>query len=475
MVFCDISKAFDRVWHRGLLHKSKSYGIKNNTLAWFKNYLSGRKQCVVLNSIKSTYLPVKAGVPQGSVLGPLLFLIYINDISDSLTSLTRLFADDSSLSSSSRDLNIIKQEINDDLIKLIEWAKTWLVVFNPNKTEIILFTNRFFDNYPLIEFGNQAVKFVDQHKHLGLTFCSDGKWKNHIDEIISKSSKMLGILRKLKMLLSRKCLNSMYLSFIRPILEYADIVWDGCTEIESNRLEGIQKEAARIVTGLTRSAKTDNLYTEVGWIPLAERRKEHKLITFFKIVNGFAPTYLIELLPNLVGHNLQYNLRNSLDFSEPFCRLDINKQSFFPSSVLLWNNLPNHIKEINTLSLFKRSITRKPPPVPKYYFIGERKYSVIHSRLRNNCSNLNFDLYTNHLSSSPTCSCSSEEETVSHYFFHCSNYVNERQVMIQQLNQQNLPVNLESILQGNNVLSEDQNCELFKIVQKFIESSKRVQ
>ena len=473
IAFCDISKAFDRVWHRGLLHKLKSYGIKNNMLAWFKNYLSDRKQCVVLNSTKSEYLSVKAGVPQGSVLGPLLFLIYINDISDSFSSLTRLFADDSSLSSSSRDLSVIEREINNDLTKLAEWAKSWLVLFNPNKTEIVLFTNRFFSNYPQIEFENQPVKFVGHHKHLGLTLSSDGKWENYIDDIITRCSKMLWVLRKLKMILSRKCLNSMYLSFIRPILEYADVVWDGCSEIQSKKLECIQTEAARIVTGLTRSTKLENLYSEIGWIPLSERRKEHKLVTLFKIINGLAPSYLTELLPSMVGHNLQYNLRDNMNFCEPFCRLEISKHSFFPSSIALWNRLPNHIKEISSLSSFKRNIVRKPSPVPKHFIIGERKYSVIHSRLRNKCSNLNNDLYMNHLSPSPNCFCSQQEETACHYFFHCNNYAIERQDMLDKLNQLSLPTDLDSLLYGNAPLSDDQNCELFKIVQDYIKSTKR--
>ena len=124
-IFCDISKAFDRVWHRGLLLKLKNYGIDGNLLVWFEDYLKNRNQKVFINNTFSTQKPISAGVPQGSVLGPLLFLIYINDISDDLTGLARLFADDTSLSYSSADIRQIELILNEDLRKLSEWARKW--------------------------------------------------------------------------------------------------------------------------------------------------------------------------------------------------------------------------------------------------------------------------------------------------------------------------------------------------------------
>ena len=132
-VFCDICKAFDRVWHDGLISKAKGYGFKNNISSWLLSYLTGRKQYIVLNGIRSSYLPVLSGVLQGSVLGPLLFLIYINDISDKLKYPTRLFADDSSLIASSTDINIVEIDVNTDLEILSKWASDWAVTFNPKK------------------------------------------------------------------------------------------------------------------------------------------------------------------------------------------------------------------------------------------------------------------------------------------------------------------------------------------------------
>ena len=140
LVFFDISKAFDRVWHKGLLFKLKQNGINGKLLLWISNYLSNRKQKVIVKSSSSSLQVVTAGVPQGSVLGPLLFLIYVNDIAESVLSLTRLFADDSSLYFSASSLDDIEGIMNHDLRIVFSWASQWLVNFNPNKTEAMLFT-----------------------------------------------------------------------------------------------------------------------------------------------------------------------------------------------------------------------------------------------------------------------------------------------------------------------------------------------
>jgi hypothetical protein len=127
-VFCDISKAFDKVWHRGLLKKLKAYGISRNLLHWFENYLSDRKQKVVLQNCLSEVGNLKGGVPQGSV-----FILYINDITEDIQSLSRLFADDTSLSYSYSNINEIEQRLNSDIMKIYNWSTKWLVHFNPPK------------------------------------------------------------------------------------------------------------------------------------------------------------------------------------------------------------------------------------------------------------------------------------------------------------------------------------------------------
>ena len=329
IVFCDISKAFDRVWHKGLIFKLKQNGLDGNILKWVENYLSDRKQKVIVGSSVSKSMPITAEVSQGCVLGPLLFLVYVNDIADQLLSVTRLFADDTSLASSTSNISDLEGIMNHDLAIISNWSKQWLVDFNPNKTEAILFNTRN-EVAPNLVFDNVPVKFVQNHKHLGLTFSADGKWHEHIENISTSASKVLGIMRNLKYKLRRKTLNQLYISFLRPLLEYASVVWDNCTQYEKETLERIQHEAARIVTGTTRSISLVNLYKEIGWLSLSDRRKYQKLTYIYKIVHNLTPDYLSNLVPNTVGNVSDYNLRNNFDLVTVARRTEIFSNSFFP-------------------------------------------------------------------------------------------------------------------------------------------------
>ena len=194
---------------------------------------------------------LKAGVPQGSVLNPLLFLVFINDIADGMTGLGRLFADDTSIGHIENDKDSLQDMVNLDLAYLKDWSKRWLVKFNQNKTEIMVFSSRDTKLYFNFDFEGASLRDVELHKHLGVIFSNDCKWTKHIDKLIEKSSKQINVLRKLKFKLKRNYLEKIYLTFIRPILEYASEAWFNCGQFNSNRLEKVQIEAARIVFPVT--------------------------------------------------------------------------------------------------------------------------------------------------------------------------------------------------------------------------------
>ena len=198
MIFCDISKAFYRVWHQGLLFKLKQSGIDGALLNRIENYLVNRTQKGFIGSSMSTLKQAIAGVPQGSVLGPLFFLVYVNDIVENLLSITRLFADDTSLAFTSSSLADLEGILNHDLRIISSWARRWLVDFNPSKTIAMLFTLKKNVNFPTLLFNNVPVNFVDHHKHLGVTLSQDTKWHEHINSILSSAARILGMMRKLK-------------------------------------------------------------------------------------------------------------------------------------------------------------------------------------------------------------------------------------------------------------------------------------
>ena len=170
-IFCDISKAFDRAWHRGLLYKLRRAGITGSLLSWFSHYLQDRKQRVVLPGAFSNWSSVQAGVPQGSILGPLLFLLYINDIVEGIHASIRLFADDTSLYIIVDDPLDAAITLNSNLSRIHRWASQWLVTFNPSKSESHLFTRKVNKLYhPPSTMNYQQIEEVTSHKHLGLYF-----------------------------------------------------------------------------------------------------------------------------------------------------------------------------------------------------------------------------------------------------------------------------------------------------------------
>ena len=473
VIFCDISKAFDRVWHKGLLFKLQNAGISGNLLKWFKNYLSGRFQRVVINGCSSEWLPVSSGVPQGSILGPLLFILFINDIVTDIKAEIKLFADDTSLFLVVDNPINAAEILNDDLHKIHKWSEQWLVKFNPQKTETLVISRKNIKPiHPTLYMNEQPLQTVNCHKHLGLFISNNGFWHDHIDYIVKKAFKRVNILRRFRMTLDRFSLERLYLSYIRPILEYADVVWDNQNQALINKLENVQYEAARIVTGGTRLTSLNKLTEETRWETLADRRKNHKLILFHKMLNNKTPEYLSNLVPNIVGRRHDYNTRQTQNIQNVFTRTSLYSEYFLPSTVKLWNNLENTVRNCDSLSIFKNQIKLQNERVPIHFYIGSRQGQVLHTRLRLNCSSLNSHLFFRNLIDSPLCACG-EVETTPHYLIHCPRYTNIRIELMTELTDIPTEITTNLLLFGSNELTEEQNIHIFKTTQTFIIKSKR--
>ena len=221
-VYLDIFKAFDKVWHEGLLFKLKQNEIEGNLLVLLKNYLSNRKQRVVLNGAESEWGEIEAGVPQGSVLGPLLFLMYINDRENGIKSQINFFADSTSLFSIVRDADLSADDLNRDLNIISEWAFNWKMSYNPDLSkqavEVIFSHKSGKQNIPKIYFNNVEVK----HKHLGLILDSKLSFVSHIKENISIG---IRILKYLSRCLSVKTLDQIYKMYVRSHLDFCDVIY----------------------------------------------------------------------------------------------------------------------------------------------------------------------------------------------------------------------------------------------------------
>ena len=263
----------------------------------------------------------------------------------------------------------------------------------------------------------------------------------------------------------------MYKSFVLPIFDYADIVWDGCAEYQSKTLEDLHLDALRIITGSVRGTSHEKLLKESGFCTLRERRHRHKLITYFKIIQGNCPTYISNLLPRLVSSVNLYHRRRPYERIVPRYKTDAYKNSFFPSTTILWNNLPLHIQQTQSISQLKQYLSSADNPVPPYYYDGNRLAQTNHCRMRLAMSNLNSDLHKRHLTNDPSCACQYPQETSEHFLLYCPLYNQHRVNTIS-----NLPPNqisIHNLLHGNNSFSLQTNTEIFKIVHKFILLTKR--
>ena len=478
-VFLDFSKAFDKVWHRGLLYKLRKMGIQGNLLSWFESYLSNRKQLVVLGGCESDVKSVTCGVPQGSVLGPLLFLVYINDLVENLECECFLFADDASVFKRLNKNNILATNLlNADLRKITTWCQKWLLTINVTKTKSMLFSRKRFPSPALpLYLNNSVIQNVASHKQLGITLSSTLDWSEHISEICTRSLSRIRSWSALKYKLSRKHLENCMNLFVLPILDYGDIVYNNCSEADKDTLEDVQIAAARVVTGAKCRTSHQLLYSETGWRPLRQRREMHKKCKIYDIVKEHTPGYLTSLLPrNLISATHRTRGSANSNFVPYRCKTESFRKSFFPSSINLYSEIPVNERNQQRNS-FRRKLKKSiKSPVPRHFNHGPRQYNVVLSQMRLQFSNLNSHLYNKGCIADSSCSCGGASETVRHYFFECNQYINYRQPFLTQIETllpPNTTITCKILLYGCENSTDQTNENIFNLVFHFMRQTHR--
>ena len=364
VILLDFSKAFDTVPHLRLSAKLSYYGIRGPTLSWIESFLSGRTQAVSVNGTHSTWENVTSGVPQGSVLGPALFLIYINDIQNQIQSKMKLFADDSIVYKeilSPEDHTILQR----DLDLLAEWSTTWLMHFNIKKCAVLSITRKRNPSLHHYTIFGESLERVDQHDYLGVTISHDLRWGSHCQKIVQKASRMLGLLHCTLSPCKQEVKAKAYQTLIRPQLEYAAETWNPHTLDGVNCLEKIQRASARFVYGdYRRTTSVTHLITTLGWDSLHVRRLLFQSAMFYKIHYGLVSIqFPTSIHPSsFIGrhdHQLKYHL--------PEASVDLYKFSFYPRTVKIWNQLPPAAVCAPTISAFREAalpvIRGLQPPV----------------------------------------------------------------------------------------------------------------
>ena len=354
--YLDFAKAFDKVPHQRLLMKMESKGIGGEVLNWVRSWLADRTQTVRVGASESTASQVKSGVPQGSVLGPPLFDVFIDDLDYCAILIDMLikFADDT------KGLQEIASEADRDklqhtLDRLVEWAKAWGMEFNVQKCKIMHVGN----NNPGYEYkmAGTTLSVVEEEKDIGITVCRNLKPSKHCKKAAGTAGAVLRQLARNFHYRDKNIFKKLYVQYVRPHLEFASPAWSPWLETDKNVIENIQKKAIGMISGLNNGSYKEKC-TVLGLETLEARRIKQDLLEMYKIMHGQGQQEQGKMftLAKCRDGAVTRNTADPLTIKVPRSRLDIRKNSFSVRGAELWNKLPFEIRSIETLPRFKNAI-----------------------------------------------------------------------------------------------------------------------
>ena len=352
MIIMDFSKAFDCVPHQRLLNKIHHYGVRGPLHAWLASFLTRRYQQVILDGSSSQRVKVTSGVPQGTVLGPLLFLLYINDLPENISSTVRLMADDcvmyKQIRSESDCLDLQK-----DLDILCQWENRWQMKFNSKKCFVMNITDKRNPIQHSYSMQDSVLETVDHHTYLGIEISSKLTWNLHVSNISSKANRTLGLLRRHLHSCKPNIKEIAYKSLVRPKLEFCCSIWDPYHQDQKDQLEAVQRKAARFVMrNYKRDSSVSTMIQQLKWQSLEERRAVSRLTFTYKALHKITAVNLDHLKSSKSSRPTRLN-SSAFTLRKLATKKDKYKNSLLPRTSSEWNLLPDHVKSAPSLDAFK--------------------------------------------------------------------------------------------------------------------------
>ena len=371
-VFMDLSKAFDVMNHDILYSKLEHYGFRGRFLSFIMNFLKDRKYFVCTNGYQSDARTSNIGVPQGSTLGPLLFLLYINDI-ENCSALLKfiLFADDTTVLFRSHDINELNDKLTAEINKVNKWFSANNLLINLSKTNCMLFSNKLGNPKLNISIDNMVLEEKYVVTFLGVEVDRKLTWKNHIDHICNKISKSVAILRILRYSFPKPILLMIYMSLIHSYINYCNVIWGSAYECHLKPLIVLQKKAVRLITNSNFRDASAPIFYDLKLLPVSKVFHLNCLQFLYKCLNNNSfPAIRQRILHHGSSHD--HATRNKDLLKLPKERLEICKNACLYQSISLWNNLDTSIKESKSLLSFKYRI--------KHFLIEQTRPALITSQ-----------------------------------------------------------------------------------------------